>query len=380
MISLPKKLAALAVTGVFAGTAYAQSNVTLYGVVDAGFINSTSDRVGNSGGNSNFSGINSGIMAGSRLGFKGEEGLGNGLKAVFLLEYALAIDTNAGIGSGTGATSTRQSYVGLADSKLGTVSLGRQYAPAYYAASRNNPFGASTVLSPLTLLTAAGSNSITAGEKSRISNSVNYASPNWNGFTASAIYGYGETGQSTTVSNGVGQGSNGLFGAGLNYANGPLNLDLVFQQRLAVTPNPITTTPVTTVSTQDNINEWGLFGSYDFKVAKLFASYQTQKDDNGPSTREGSNNVWQLGTSVPVFGKGEIQASYVKLNWDRPGAGSDGWTLGYRHALSKRTTLYTTYGVVDNDRNALAAAGPIGATAFIGEKNTTVTAGINHTF
>lgn len=86
MTAVQKKLSALAIAAAFAGSAFAQTNVTIYGVADAGFVNSSGDRA-NGAKNANFNGINSGIMSGSRLGFKGEEGLGNGLKAVFLLEY-----------------------------------------------------------------------------------------------------------------------------------------------------------------------------------------------------------------------------------------------------------------------------------------------------
>jgi len=379
MTAVQKKLSALAIAAAFAGSAFAQTNVTIYGVADAGFVNSSGDRA-NGAKNANFNGINSGIMSGSRLGFKGEEGLGNGLKAVFLLEYSLGIDVNGGVGSATGSSAnSRQSYVGLSHNRFGTVALGRQYAPGYNAASRNNPFGGSTAQAPLNLLTAAAGNSLSANEASRINNAVTYASPVWNGFSANAIYGFAENGG--TTADGISQGNGGVFGAGLNYANGPINLDLVFQQRSGVATNPVTTSPVTTVSTQDNINEWALLGSYDFKVVKVFGSYQSQDDNNGTSAREGSNKTWQVGANIPVFGNGSIQASYAKLSWDRTGAGDNtAWALGYRHALSKRTTLYTTYTLVDNDNNALAAAGYLSQTRAIGEKNATLTAGLNHTF
>lgn len=376
-VSLNRKAAIAAVAPLLLSTAaLAQSNVSIYGIVDAGYVDSSGKRTGSS---VNFSGINSGVMAGSRLGFRGEETLGNGLSALFVLEYALGIDTNTGIGSG-GALASRQSYVGLKSKTLGTLTLGRQYAPGYLASARNHAFGGSTVQGPLGILTGAAGNSITAAAvQSRINNSISYASPKWSGFTANAIYGFGES--VSAVSDGISQGNNGFFGAGLNYAQGPLNLDLIFQQRIRRSTNPIATTPVTTVASEKNISEWALMGAYDFKVAKLFGTYQQQDDDNGGSAREGSNRTWSVGTTVPVFGNGLIQASYVKLEWDRRGAGgSDGWALGYRHALSKRTTLYTTYTLIDNDRTALAAAGPIAGTASIGETNRTFTAGLNHTF
>lgn len=376
MFSTPKKLAVVAAASALSGVALAQSNVTVYGVADAGYVHSSGDRT-NGVGSANFSGINSGLLSGSRLGFRGEEGLGNGLKAVFVLEYALAIDGNSGIGTGTSAS--RQSYVGLSHNKLGMVALGRQYAPGYAASARTNPFGGSTAQAPVNLLTANTNATISGSEPARRSNAVTYTSHAWNGLTASAIYSYGENGGATA--NGVSQGSDGFFGAGLNYANGPLNLDLVFQQRRDLATVAITTTPVTTVATGDRINEWLIGGSYDFKMFKLFASYQTADDNNGTSAREGSNKVWQMGANVPVFGNGSIQASYSRLSWDRSGAGdNDAWALGYRHALSKRTTLYTTYTLVDNDRNALRAAGYVTETRALGEKNSTFTAGINHTF
>lgn len=378
-VSLNRKATVAAIASLsLSGAAFAQANVSIYGIVDAGYVYSSGGRSTGSG-NANFSGINSGVMAGSRLGFKGEETLGNGLSALFVLEYALGIDTNTGVGSG-GTLNSRQSYVGLKSQTLGTVTLGRQYAPGYLASIRNHAFGGSTVQGPLAILTGAAGNSITAAAvQSRINNSISYASPNWSGFTASAIYGFGEN--VGAVSDGISQGNNGFFGAGLNYARGPLNLDLMFQQRIRVSTNPIATTPVTTIASQKDISEWALMGAYDFKIAKLFGTYQHQDDDNGTAAREGSNRTWSVGATVPVFGNGLIQASYVRLEWDRRGAGgSDGWALGYRHALSKRTTLYTTYTLIDNDRTALAAAGPISSIARVGESNGTFTAGLNHTF
>jgi hypothetical protein len=90
-------------------------------------------------GTNKFSGIQSGLLSGSRLGFKGEEALGNGLKAIFTLEYSLNIDNNSGIGS-TGGLNARQQFVGLAGG-FGTVALGRQYSPGYQATANNDPAG-----------------------------------------------------------------------------------------------------------------------------------------------------------------------------------------------------------------------------------------------
>jgi len=372
------KLIAAAVAGLATLPALAQSNVTIYGVVDANVVNSTGGRTAG-GGQVNYSGVDSGVFAGSRLGFKGEENLGNGLKAIFTLEYYLAPDENKGVGvrpdatgAGASGSDSRQSFVGLSSAKFGSLTLGRQYAPSYLAEVRNDAFTAATI-APLAVLDGAGKHSTSAGTSARISNSVMYASPKFGGFSFAGGYGYGET-QDTGGSDGQGQGSDGIFVAGVNYANSALNTDLVFHQRRNKTA------AVVTAATGDNVNEWMLGASYDFKVVKLYATYTDMTDNNGTAAQDGSNKSWTAGATVPV-GNGLIRASYGKLSWDRSGAGDNKvWALGYTHKLSKRTMLYTAYTHVKNDASALVAAGPVAATAALGEANATVVAGITHSF
>jgi predicted porin len=379
---MQKKIIALAVAGLVSGAACAQSNVTIYGVAAAGFVTSSGDRNSTLKKNGNFSGIQSGILAGSRIGFKGEEGLGNGLKAVFTLEYNLNIDDNTGIGGSGGSTTAlaaRQQFVGLNHNKLGQVALGRQYAPGYGASARNDALVSSAAASSQEVLRTASGSKIAASSAARINNAITYTSPNWSGFTVSGIYGFGESGTQASAAvagNGVSQGNDGVFGAGLNYANGPMNIDLVYQSLQGRSVNA-----GVSVATQDSVNEWMLAGTYDFKIVKLFASYQDLNDSNGNSAQDASNKMWSLGATMPVFTNGTVRFSYSDLSWDRNGAGgSDSWALGYTHALSKRTTLYTTYTYTDNDRNALVAAGSIATTRAIGESSGTFTAGLNHTF
>ncbi len=121
---MQKKLIALAIAGLVSAPAFAQSNVTIYGVADAymGF--------GDHGAN-DMAAVSSGGLSGSRIGFRGAEDLGNGLKAVFTYEQGFDLDdsVNSDASQGLGGKA-RQSFVGLGGS-FGTVSLGRQYAPGY---------------------------------------------------------------------------------------------------------------------------------------------------------------------------------------------------------------------------------------------------------
>jgi len=391
---MQKKFIALAVAGLVSGAAFAQSNVTIYGVADAGYVYGSGDRAGAVNKSMNFSGVQSGLLGGSRIGFKGEEGLGNGLKAVFTLEYALDLDVNAGVGTSTAASVTagtnlnaRQQFVGLSSDKLGTVALGRQYAPSFAASFRNDPFGSSTGIGSLSRLTLVGNNTISGTNGGRWDNAVTYASPNWSGFSVRAAYSFAENAQNTGAGDGVSRGDNGKYGIGGNYANGPLNLDVVYQTRQNATalqfagPTAFSTLAGPAwVSTREDINEWYVGGSYDFKIVKLFASYQDQNDKNGTSATEASNSLWQVGATVPVFANGKVHVGYSKLAWDATGAGdTTAWNLMYSHALSKRTTLYTGYTRFDNDNNARAAASNSGVGA-LGEKNGTFAAGMNHAF
>ncbi|MEI7432128.1 MAG: porin, partial [Betaproteobacteria bacterium] len=91
---MQKKIIALAVAGLVSGVAFAQSNVTVYGIADVGV------EVANAGNGTQFR-VQSGQSAGSRIGFKGEEALGNGLKAEFVLEAGVNLDTGAISGHST---------------------------------------------------------------------------------------------------------------------------------------------------------------------------------------------------------------------------------------------------------------------------------------
>src|SRR5574343_1919570 len=109
---MQKKIIALAIAGLASTAAFAQSNVTIYGRMDLG----AAYRGGDSGGAAAAPGkyeIASGVGAGSRIGFKGVEDLGNGLKAVFQSEFGIGID-QAGSSSSAASWSNRNSYVGLA--------------------------------------------------------------------------------------------------------------------------------------------------------------------------------------------------------------------------------------------------------------------------
>jgi len=424
---MQKKLIALAVASVASGAAFAQTNVTLYGVADAGYVYSTGSASDIAGvrvpGSNTFSGVQSGLLSGSRIGFRGEEALGNGLKAIFTLEYGINVDTNSGIGNTDTGLNARQQFVGLSGERWGSITLGRQYAPGYQATANNDPAGGA-VFEPQSFLSAQAGNSITPNSPARWNNAIAYTTPNWSGFSAKAIYSFGERQDANKSYNDklVGVGDNGSWGIGANYANGPINVDLVYQQRTNVystkttangqdsystilsTPGFNTTLPVATAAatlvTQElygrkptdaeinaasallandghSINEWYIGGSYDFKVVKVMASYQAQNDNNPLNL---DNKLWTLGAVIPVLSASNIRLGYGQLIWDNPINGkTNSAMLGWTTALSKRSTLYAGYVWTRNDSNSLNL-GPVSGVGGIGETNNTFLAGINHAF
>jgi predicted porin len=204
---MKKSLLALAALGTFAGAAQAQSSVTLYGIIDAGFVFNN-----NSAGNQLYS-LMSGSLQGSRWGLRGTEDLGGGLKAIFVLENGFDGMTGR-LGQG-GDEFGRQAFVGLSTSQFGTVTLGRQYDSVvdYTGALEvGSQWGTRFGAHPGDLDNMNNSN--------RANNSFKYTSANYAGLTFGGLYSLGGVaGQS---------GRNQIWSAGVGYAQGPLQLGAAY--------------------------------------------------------------------------------------------------------------------------------------------------------
>ncbi len=398
---MQKKIIALAVAGLVSGVAFAQTNVTVYGIADVCYGYSKSDTnngylgLGSFDGathlptartnSGKFMGINSGCWSGSRIGFRGEEGLGNGLKAVFTLEYGTNIDQNA-----SGWDQIRQSFVGLAGN-WGTVAMGRQYAPSgmFLGATSVNDI---TTVQPSNFFVPAFRTMQTGGG-SRWNNAITYHSPNWNGFDFRAIAAFGEqtSAYATTTGWEKNDTSDGnQYGLGVRYANGPLYLTAMYQQ---VMSNDAQAVGGFVVESGDN-KAWSLGGSYDFKVVKVFANYIQEKQETFADS-DYKKQYWGVGVGIPVSAAGQIQIEYgqYKLkNYYDSDPKAKGVGIGYVHEMSKRTRLYTTLSYIDNDsglafgglanngNGAGTALGQGGGSSQFGEKNYNFVVGVRHLF
>ncbi|MDB5727573.1 MAG: porin [Noviherbaspirillum sp.] len=344
-----KSLLALAVMAACAGTASAQTNVTIYGVVDAGIAYKND---GNPAGKT--WALESGQQSGSRLGFKGSEDLGSGLSAIFALENGFSTDTGA-LGQGNRLFG-RQAWVGLTGG-FGTVKLGRQPTSLYTALDVIDPFGTNLAGNAQKVF---GYGTYAADPLLRTDNTLSYALPRMSGFSGIASYGFGEQAGNFSA------GRN--LGLGLNYVNGPINVQFAHQHAKSVSLALLAGGTLDTKAT--------LIGAtYDFNVAKAHVAFAHNKFEAAGTSDKIRN--WLLGVSAPV-GAGTLLASYIRNDvTDVSDGKSDQYALGYTHPLSKRTNVYTSASFMKNDDGvALNAA----ATAPGGASVRLFNVGIRHTF
>ncbi|TBR13095.1 MAG: porin [Rugosibacter sp.] len=367
---MQKKLIALAIAGL-SSAAFAQTNVTIYGVADASF-----DFINVSGGNgaasNNTPNFNRVSTNGSLIGFRGTENLGNGLNALFQFESDAKFD------NGGSLNTNRDSFVGLSGG-FGKVLLGTLTAPTRALAARldvNAGEGISSntaVLGKLGGMLANGnelkgvitggnlstftglnfngrSNDTTSVFDSRHKNSIAYVSPSFSGLQASAVYMANEN--KTEGTNAI---NTSAYDLGLNYDNGPVLVGLTYAEAKVKNNFSVTDTatpPNTIIGSNLKLKEMRLGGMYDFGNATVRAIYARTKGQD--STGEVKQNVWGIGGTYNVTANGKITAQYYKANdLDSSGSvdntGAKFYTLGYEHSLSKRTLLKANYAYLKND-------------------------------
>ncbi|MDR5758182.1 porin [Caballeronia sp. LZ035] len=343
---MKKSLLALAALGVFAGAAHAQSSVTLYGIIDAGFVYTN-----NAAGQKQYQ-MSSGNLQGSRWGLRGTEDLGGGLKAIFVLENGFNV-FNGRLGQG-GAEFGRQAYVGLGSTQFGTVTLGRQYDSVV------DYTGAFEVGSQWASYFGAHPGDLdNLNNSNRVNNAVKYTSANYAGFTFGGLYSLGGN---------AGQfNRNQIWSVGAGYAQGPLQLGAGYlnvkdpnYSFFGNTPSSSTTASNMAASrvysgfasakTQQVISAGG---AYTFGAATVGATYSnTQFKDVASEAGTGLNPAGYTGGSGK-FHNAEINFKYQLTPALLLGVAYDytkGYGLGdakYHQAmlgadyfLSKRTDVY----------------------------------------
>ena len=326
---------------------WAQSSVTLYGVLDMGFVHESG---GVNGANVNK--ISGGVSTGSRLGFRGTEDLGGGLSAFFNLEMGLLSDTG-GLAQG-GLGFGRQSTVGL-KGDFGTLALGRQYTPVALIQVETDPFVTGMAGDSANMISAGG-----AGGNNRMDNTVRYTYHAKNGLMADVAYGFGESA--------VNSHFNRQYGGAVGYVSGPIYAKIGYHSVES--------------ATGDKGHLTFLGAKYDFGLATAHFNYVVNKGSAVFGLLNPNSRDLLLGLSVPI-GQGKLLASYIRKD-DRTAANYDAnqLAIGYVHNLSKRTALYTSIARIHNHALAGNKQGfyRVGNSTEQGSGSRAFNIGIRHAF
>ena len=329
---MKKSLIAIAVLTA-AGAASAQSSVNLYGVADV-WIGKTKNgdaSLGNGG------------LAGSRIGFKGTEDLGGGLKAHFNLEQAISLDTGANVEAGSAFS--RQANAGLSGG-FGTVKLGRSFS----AFDDINGAANSGFDSDLSATIP-----VWVGYTASVRDQLYYATPDMAGLS-------GAVGFTLKGDHSATNPTNDITSLHVKYSSGPIYAGFAYQSE-ARAAGPA-------------IKHMLINGSYDLGIGTIKASYRTVKDPSPYITAvllDSKTNEYQIGFDYPVNSNLTLSVGYAlsqtDLNRTTTGqsgrfVNSDAFSVAAGYSLSKRSTVYGGFRVSEQN----------------GVKDNFLAAGINHAF
>ena len=355
-------LASLMAMGI-AGMAHAQTNVTIYGTVDTGFIKESG------------SDVRMGSNDDSLIGVRGTEELGSGVKATFQLERRF--DLNNGVKfSGNNALDILQgadpngengvewqgaANVGLQSESMGAIRLGRVNDIAIENFGDIDPFAVTGVGSAL-----VGYNILYSEQ---LANTVRYDSPTWAGFGINLSY---TLGQDTHGSqNWYHNNGNDGFGIGMKYDGGALMLTANYDR----------------LADSDNSWLWNIGGAYTYEGFTVSAGYQDTTIKRAAASilldnygKEIGQKDWLIGLQYNT-GPHTVKFSYNRGELESHGD-YDGkvnkYAVGYTYDLSKRTSLYAMASYTDSDNEAVGEI--YNSNGVADDSVTGVQIGITHNF
>ncbi|MET3119206.1 putative porin [Undibacterium sp. GrIS 1.8] len=336
----------------FSGSAYAQSSVTVSGLIDA------NTGITQYAGQKSTAAMNSGGMSTSYLSFSGTEDLGGGLRAGFDLSAFVRNDTGqsgrfSGIPNVADDTLFSRRAVVTLNGTFGEVRLGRNSTPYFMSMIIFNPMGDSSAFAPIFLHTyTGGQNPLLAPPlntpDSGASNAVQYSTPDLSGLKGSFQYSFGEV---------AGNNSKNRISANMNYIKGPLGLSIALEQ----TKIPLA------LATEDKQQSLMLGAFYDLGIAKLYAQFAQTKQEFTTANSDRRFNTSQLGAAIPINAEGKLLVSWGHTSITLPATGVSAYSptpvatlpagtvtsgvnptrnttsIVYDHFISRRTDLYAVF-------------------------------------
>jgi len=373
---MKKSLLALAAMGAFAGAAQAQSSVTVYGLIDTSYMSTETKTNAVTPVTAQTSSIGAdGALSGSRLGFRGTEDLGGGMRANFNIEMGINTTDSGMIANAT----NRNSFVGLSDSKLGEVRLGR-FATLNKLINDSTVFGGgsfTTVGVPTSGWGWAAQANGAGVSNERINNALHYISPTFSG--ANVQLQFVDDKNDVNTADAPESKVRGYF-VGVNYAAGKVAVRYarkdVLSETAAVAAAALDPTALLLVDPvfgrvgtvaaaqmtgiaaveETRVTQDSALASYNFGVASVTATYNNTTTT--PLTAAGrlQRSDITVGVSVPL-GNTTLLAQYSQGTQAAVNAQDDkvtGYQLGAVYNLSKRSNIYAAYGsgaTKDGDTN-----------------------------
>jgi predicted porin len=372
-----KNILAIAIAAaVAAPSAFAAA--TVYGLAHMSVDSVSNVKKATGGTDDNFGQVNVASNS-SRLGIKGSEDLGGGLKAVYQYETTIGWDGDTNGGTG-GMGTQRNTFVGLGGG-FGTVLLGIHDTPLKMVGRKYDFFG--DQVGDFRNFTRANGTGL--GFDERPGNVIAYMTPTFSGVSAGVAYVNDENGSADkanfTTSTGTAYSNDtSAISAMLNYKVAK------FEASLAYETHGKSFTSAAAATADKNMSAVRLGASYDFGMVNVKGFYANQ-DNLVAQDSVKARNIYGIGAGVKVGAAGTVKAQ-IGMAEKLSGVADSGATLyavGYDHAMSKNTTAYAAYSMVDNQAEATFSAvgggGHSGATSVNkGKDPSAISVGIIHKF
>lgn len=330
---MQKKIIALAVAGLMSGAAFAQTNVTISGLLDVGVLNAKNE------GQSRSLNASYNNTATSFLGFRAQEDLGGGMNAGVYFET----DARGGNVAPANTLNDFQRYIWIGGN-FGQVSLGQRTNFSTTTLTTAQPFG--TAMGGgwgggFTRTRGGGFEATgayaAAGRDVRAEGSVRYDSPNFSGMTFGVSWKPENDGNNETAA------SSGHLNLGLNYGNGPLKVSYAYMK----IGNAVAGYDS---STKHNM----LAANYSMGMFTIYGGYTTSKADTAAAAgNEANSRSWNIAAKFAATSNVDVLVNYLKDN-DKTAANADRKLLGLGvdYKMSKRTAAYVRYDNFDTNTNA----------------------------
>ncbi|MGE5385156.1 MAG: porin [Betaproteobacteria bacterium] len=350
---MQKKLIALAVASLAAGSVFAQSNVTISGLVAVSYNNykisdttrpvATENRLDDQT---------------SRFTLKGTEDLGNGLSAYFQIENRISADSrpNTAFGNAQGLADG-ETFVGIKHKDIGSLGFGKFAMHYHETLGYTESYRAlNTQAYSVDIMGAVGGAFVAMN--SRAQNAIKYDTPNWGGFSGKLAYSFnpaGNEGNASYVNSGYATGSfspalnnqynkGGAWNIAGRYLNGPINAYASYWDY------------DTEGAARAGQRSWKVGGDYKFPFGlRVGLHYDDSKLVGATAAADVKRTAWMLPISY-TFGANAVYLTYMKANDARlngvkvADTGAKKWVLAYDYALSKRTFVGASYMNLKNDR------------------------------